>query len=360
MEKEVRVYLDVSIGGSRAGRIVIQLYPGVPKTTENFRSLCTGERGLGRTTRKPLHYKKVPFHRIIKGFMLQGGDFSNRDGTGGESIYGARFADENFRYRHTKAGLLSMANAGKNTNGSQFFITTVPTPHLDGKHVVFGEVIQGMDVVKKMENVETVANNKPAPMQAVVIEDCGEESESESDSSSDEKEKTMKRLKKEKKKLKKQERKEKKREKKEKKRAKKEAKREKKRRRDESDDDKNNKKHRHEDRGRSRSQERDLPLNHRSGVERGERREKVRSLSHSRSRSREHTRYSGTRSNHHDYDRHGRRNTSRSPTISRSSRSVGDTHRDRDDGGNSRTRRSSRDYHSRDKRSRSRRQPNSH
>ncbi|KAG3181301.1 hypothetical protein C6341_g6484 [Phytophthora cactorum] len=174
MGKELHVYLDVSIGGSSAGRIVIRLYPGVPKTTENFRSLCTGERGLGRTTGKPLHYRKVPFHRIIKGFMLQGGDFSNRDGTGGESIYGSKFADEGFRYRHTKAGLLSMANAGKNTNGSQFFITTVPTPHLDGKHVVFGEVIRGMDVVRKMENVEAVANNKPAPVQAVVIEECGE------------------------------------------------------------------------------------------------------------------------------------------------------------------------------------------
>ncbi|KAG6971482.1 hypothetical protein JG687_00002013 [Phytophthora cactorum] len=248
MGKELRVYLDVSIGGSSAGRIVIRLYPGVPKTTENFRSLCTGERGLGRTTGKPLHYRKVPFHRIIKGFMLQGGDFSNRDGTGGESIYGSKFADEGFRYRHTKAGLLSMANAGKNTNGSQFFITTVPTPHLDGKHVVFGEVIRGMDVVRKMENVEAVANNKPAPVQAVVIEECGEvdeesESESESDSSSDEEDKIKKKLKKEKKRLKKLERKEKKREKKEKKRAKNEAKRDKKRRRDESDDDKVDKRH---------------------------------------------------------------------------------------------------------------------
>ncbi|KAG6976035.1 hypothetical protein JG688_00001745 [Phytophthora aleatoria] len=249
MGKELRVYLDVSIGGSSAGRIVIRLYPDVPKTTENFRSLCTGERGLGRTTGKPLHYRKVPFHRIIKGFMLQGGDFSNRDGTGGESIYGSKFADEGFRYRHTKAGLLSMANAGKNTNGSQFFITTVPTPHLDGKHVVFGEVIRGMDVVRKMENVETVVNNKPAPMQAVVIEECGEvdeESESESDSSSDEENKIKKKLKKEKKRLKKLERKKKKREKKEKKRAKNEAKRDKKRRRDESDDDKVDKRHRQE------------------------------------------------------------------------------------------------------------------
>eukprot|EP00644_Phytophthora_capsici_P002752 jgi/Phyca11/10794/fgenesh1_pm.PHYCAscaffold_55_\ len=170
----MRVYFDVSIGGSRAGRIVFRLYSDVPRTAENFRSLCTGESGLGRTTGHALHYKKVPFHRIIKGFMLQGGDFSKRNGTGGESIYGGKFADESFKYRHKKAGLLSMANAGKDTNGSQFFITTVATPHLDGKHVVFGEVEKGMDVVRKMENVETVANNKPAPMQTVVIEDCGD------------------------------------------------------------------------------------------------------------------------------------------------------------------------------------------
>ncbi|KAG3078329.1 hypothetical protein PC121_g7279 [Phytophthora cactorum] len=358
MGKELRVYLDVSIGGSSAGRIVIRLYPGVPKTTENFRSLCTGERGLGRTTGKPLHYRKVPFHRIIKGFMLQGGDFSNRDGTGGESIYGSKFADEGFRYRHTKAGLLSMANAGKNTNGSQFFITTVPTPHLDGKHVVFGEVIRGMDVVRKMENVEAVANNKPAPVQAVVIEECGEvdeesESESESDSSSDEEDKIKKKLKKEKKRLKKLERKEKKREKKEKKRAKNEAKRDKKRRRDESDDDKVDKRHRHEDRGRSRSRERDLSSNRRIGGERDERRDKVRSPSRSRSRSREHVRHSGSRSNKHNQVRHGQSSTHRSGSNSRSARSVDDAVRGRNDDGYSR-RRSFREYPTRDKRSRSR------
>ncbi|POM73504.1 Peptidyl-prolyl cis-trans isomerase D [Phytophthora palmivora] len=252
------VYFDISIGGSHAGRIVFQLYPGLPKTAENFRSLCTGERGLGRTTGQPLHYKKVPFHRIIKGFMLQGGDFSNRNGTGGESIYGAKFADESFKYRHTKAGLLSMANAGKNTNGSQFFITTVATPHLDGKHVVFGEVVSGMDVVRKMENVETVANDKPAPMQAVVIQNCGEledVSDSGSSDSSDEsaeERKKRKALKKEKKKMKKQER-------KDKKRAKKEKKRAKKRRYEGSDDDKEHKKYRHEDLGLIRAL--DLALN---------------------------------------------------------------------------------------------------
>ncbi|KAG7390186.1 hypothetical protein PHYPSEUDO_008640 [Phytophthora pseudosyringae] len=280
MGKEVRVYLDVSIGGSRAGRLVFRLYSGVPKTTENFRSLCTGERGLGRSTGKPLHYKKVPFHRIVKGFMLQGGDFSNRDGTGGESIYGAKFADESFRYRHTRAGLLSMANAGKDTNGSQFFITTVPTPHLDGKHVVFGELEKGMDVVRKMEDVETVANNKPAPMQAVVIEDCGEvggagDSESSSDDDSEGKRK-RKKLKKEKKEMKKQERKEKKRARKEDKAAKKLAKR---RRREEREGDKEQKRRRAEVPGCSRDQERDLSSKRHGRVERDERREKARRAS---------------------------------------------------------------------------------
>ncbi|RLN58506.1 hypothetical protein BBJ28_00006916 [Nothophytophthora sp. Chile5] len=269
--KETRVFFDVSTGGSRAGRIVFKLYADLPKTAENFRSLCTGERGLGRATGKPLHYKKVPFHRIIKGFMLQGGDFSRRDGTGGESIYGERFPDESFRYRHTKPGLLSMANAGKDTNGSQFFITTVATPHLDGKHVVFGEVTSGMEVVRRMENVDTVANNKPAPVQAVVIEDCGEvegvdddASDSDTSSSSEDEadKKRRKALRKEHKKLKKQERKAKRKAKKEKKKLKKEARREKKRHRhsDESSsgdaDDSERKKHRKEESGRSRSRER--------------------------------------------------------------------------------------------------------
>uniref|UniRef100_A0A8C3TZ20 Peptidyl-prolyl cis-trans isomerase n=1 Tax=Catharus ustulatus TaxID=91951 RepID=A0A8C3TZ20_CATUS len=126
------------------GRIVFELFADiVPKTAENFRALCTGEKGIGPTTGKPLHYKGCPFHRIIKEFMVQGGDFSNQNGTGGESIYGEKFEDENFHYQHDKPGLLSM-----------FFITTVPTPHLDGKHVVFGQVIKGMGVVKILENVE--------------------------------------------------------------------------------------------------------------------------------------------------------------------------------------------------------------
>uniref|UniRef100_A0A8D0B451 Peptidyl-prolyl cis-trans isomerase D n=1 Tax=Salvator merianae TaxID=96440 RepID=A0A8D0B451_SALMN len=167
-----RVFLDVDIGGERAGRIVLELFADiVPKTAENFRALCTGEKGIGPTTGKPLHYKGCPFHRIIKKFMIQGGDFSHQNGTGGESIYGEKFEDENFHYEHDQPGLLSMANAGLNTNGSQFFITTVPTPHLDGKHVVFGQVIKGMGIVKLLENVE-VKGEKPAKL--CIIAECGE------------------------------------------------------------------------------------------------------------------------------------------------------------------------------------------
>ncbi|MXQ82166.1 hypothetical protein E5288_WYG007922 [Bos mutus] len=167
-----RVFFDVDIGGERVGRIVLELFADiVPKTAENFRALCTGEKGIGPTTGKPLHFKGCPFHRIIKKFMIQGGDFSNQNGTGGESIYGEKFEDENFHYKHDKEGLLSMANAGSNTNGSQFFITTVPTPHLDGKHVVFGQVIKGMGVAKILENVE-VKGEKPAKL--CVIAECGE------------------------------------------------------------------------------------------------------------------------------------------------------------------------------------------
>lgn len=171
-KKNPHVFLDVSIGGDPVERIVIELFSDVvPKTAENFRALCTGEKGVGATTGKPLHYKGSNFHRIIKGFMAQGGDFSKGDGTGGESIYGGKFADENFKLEHTGPGFLSMANCGPNTNGSQFFITFKRTPHLDGKHIVFGKVVRGLDIVKKMEHVGT-SDGKPTKQ--VKVADCGE------------------------------------------------------------------------------------------------------------------------------------------------------------------------------------------
>ncbi|KAJ8399273.1 hypothetical protein AAFF_G00413110 [Aldrovandia affinis] len=167
------VFFDVDIGGERVGRIVLELFADVvPKTAENFRALCTGEKGVGATTGKPLHYKGCPFHRIKKKFMIQGGDFSCQNGTGGESIYGEKFEDENFHYKHDREGLLSMANSGPNTNGSQFFITTVPTEHLDGKHVIFGQVLKGMGVAKILEAMET--NAEDVPLKLCVIAECGE------------------------------------------------------------------------------------------------------------------------------------------------------------------------------------------
>jgi cyclophilin family peptidyl-prolyl cis-trans isomerase len=158
------VFFDIEIGGEAAGRITFELFADVvPKTAENFRALCTGEKGFG--------YKDSGFHRIISNFMCQGGDFTRHNGTGGRSIYGDRFPDENFELAHTAPGLLSMANAGPNTNGSQFFITTVETPWLDGKHTVFGKVTDGMDVVRAMEAVGSDSGSTSKP---VKITDCGQ------------------------------------------------------------------------------------------------------------------------------------------------------------------------------------------
>jgi len=167
------VAMDITIDGEPAGTVVAELRADVvPKTAENFRSLCTGERGQGMDG--PLDYAGTPFHRIIPGFMIQGGDITRGNGTGGDSIYGGRFPDENFRLKHDGPGVLSMANSGPGTNSSQFFITVAATSWLNGKHVVFGEVIDGMDVVEKMEAQGVPNSRKGKPRTKVVLADCRE------------------------------------------------------------------------------------------------------------------------------------------------------------------------------------------
>merc|ERR1712137_946069 len=162
---------DMTIGGDKAGRIEMTLRDDVvPKTAENVRALCTGEKGTGRSG-KPLHFKGSTFHRVIPEFMCQGGDFTAGNGTGGESIYGTKFADENFTLKHTGPGILSMANAGPNTNGSQFFLCTSTTAWLDGAHVVFGSVVEGYNVVQAVEGVGSQSGRTSAK---VIIENCGQ------------------------------------------------------------------------------------------------------------------------------------------------------------------------------------------
>ncbi|KAG0744210.1 hypothetical protein G6F57_006505 [Rhizopus arrhizus] len=166
-----KVFFDVAVNGKPSGRLTFKLFSDtVPKTAENFRALCTGEKGTG-VSGKPLHYKGSHFHRIIPGFMAQGGDFTMGNGRGGESIYGHKFNDENFTLKHTGKGVLSMANAGPNTNGSQFFITFDKTPWLDGNHTVFGQLVEGNQILEILEQHGTQSG---MPTAKIEIVDCGE------------------------------------------------------------------------------------------------------------------------------------------------------------------------------------------
>jgi cyclophilin family peptidyl-prolyl cis-trans isomerase len=169
-----KVFFDITIGGAAAGRITIDLFDNTPITSENFRALCTGEKGnvSVRGRQVPLHFKGCTFHRVIAGFMAQGGDFTVGNGTGGASIYGEKFADENFQNKHTGRGVLSMANAGPGTNGSQFFLCFGATPHLNGAHVVFGQVSDGLEVLDAIEN--NPCDGRDKPVKAVIIADCGQ------------------------------------------------------------------------------------------------------------------------------------------------------------------------------------------
>jgi peptidyl-prolyl isomerase G (cyclophilin G) len=168
-----KVFLDIVIGTTAIGRVIFELFTDItPKTAENFRGLCTGEYGYGRVNKKKLHYKGSRFHRIVEDQFIQGGDIVYGNGSGGESIYGEIFKDENFQRRHACAGLLSMANKGRNQNSSQFMITLKPCPHLDGKHVVFGQVIEGIEVVRQIAKVPTDANERPKIK--VIIYDSGD------------------------------------------------------------------------------------------------------------------------------------------------------------------------------------------
>lgn len=170
-KKNPKVFFDITVEGEPAGRMLFELRAdAVPQTAENFRKLCVGGNGKASSGHE-IHFKGVKFHRIIPGFMIQGGDFTKGNGTGGQSIYGAKFNDENFQLKHSEPGILSMANSGPNTNGSQFFITTVPCPWLDGKHVVFGKLIEGFEVLK---SVEAQGTQSGTPRKKVTIANCGE------------------------------------------------------------------------------------------------------------------------------------------------------------------------------------------